>query len=177
MKNSDIGQLYQLDPVDLRIVAVLQEDASIENQELARRVHLSPAPCLRRVRRLKEDGIIRQVVALIDPTRLGMTVEVYAFIALENQRTASGQQFETMLRRRPEVVECVRLSGAYDYLLRVVVESIEAYSEFIDKYVISLSAIRSINSSFGLGVLKRTTALPLPGARRLPHARRRAMRV
>ena len=124
MKNGEIGGLYELDPVDLRIVAVLQEDASIENQ-----------------------------------------------------RTASGQQFETMLRRRPEVVECVRLSGAYDYLLRVVVESIEAYSAFIDKHVISLSAIRSINSSFGLGVLKRTTALPLPGARRLPHARRRAKRV
>jgi hypothetical protein len=64
------------------------------------------------------------------------------------------------------------LSGAYDYLLRVVVESIEAYSAFIDKYVITLSAIRSVNSSFGLGVLKRTTALPLPGPRRLSHARR-----
>ncbi len=177
MKNDKIGMLYELDAVDLRIVAVLQEDASIENQELARRVHLSAAPCLRRVRRLKEDGIIRQIVALIDPARLGMTVEVYAFIALENQRTASGLQFESMLRRRPEVVECVRLSGAYDYLLKVVVESIEAYSTFIDKHVISLSAIRSINSSFGLGVLKRTTALPLPSAGRVPHARRRAKGV
>lgn len=172
MKRDEISMLYGLDEIDLRIVAVLQEEASIENQELARRVHLSPAPCLRRVRRLKEDGIIKQTVALIDPARLGMTVEVYAFIALENQRTASGQQFETMLRRRPEVVECVRLSGAYDYLLKVVVESIEAYSAFVDKYVITLSAIRSVNSSFVLGVLKRTTALPLPGPRRLSHARR-----
>jgi Lrp/AsnC family transcriptional regulator, leucine-responsive regulatory protein len=127
---------------------------------------------LRRVRRLKEDGIIKQTVPLIDPGRLGMTVEVYAFIALENQRTASGQQCETMLRRRPEVVECVRLSGTYDYLLKVVVESIEVYSVFIDKYVITLSAIRSVNSSFVLGVLKRSTALPLPVPRRLPHARR-----
>jgi DNA-binding Lrp family transcriptional regulator len=173
MKQGEMQERYELDQIDLRIVAVLQEQASIENQELARRVHLSPAPCLRRVRRLKEDGVIKQIVALIDPTRLGMTVEVYAFIALENQRTASGQQFETMLRRRPEVVECVRLSGAYDYLLKVVVESIEAYSAFIDKYVISLPAIRSVNSSFGLGVLKRTTALPLPGPRRLAHSRRR----
>jgi DNA-binding Lrp family transcriptional regulator len=173
MRNNERELPYGLDPIDLRIVAALQEDASMENQELARRVSLSPAPCLRRVRRLKDDGVIRQIVALIDPARLGMTVEVYAFIALENQRTASGQQFETMLRRRPEVVECVRLSGAYDYLLKVVVESIEAYSSFIDKHVISLSAVRSINSSFGLGVLKRTTALPLPSAKRRPHARRR----
>jgi DNA-binding Lrp family transcriptional regulator len=172
VKNDDIAMLYRLDEIDLRIVAALQEDASIENQELARRVHLSQAPCLRRVRRLKEDGIIKQTVALIDPVRLGMTVEVYAFVVLENQRTASGQQFETMLRRRPEVVECVRLSGAYDYLLKVVVESIEAYSVFVDKHVVTLSAIRSVNSSFVLGVLKRTTALPLPGPRRLSHARR-----
>jgi len=172
MPKDETRLLYELDSVDLRIIAVLQEDASLENQELARRVHLSPAPCLRRVRRLKEDGIIKQTVALIDPARLGMTVEVYAFIALENQRTASGQQFETMLRRRPEVVECVRLSGAYDYLLKVVLESIDAYSAFIDKHIISLSAVRSVNSSFGLGVLKRTTALPLPAPRRLAHARR-----
>ncbi len=172
MRNRESDERYGLDSTDLLILGVLQEDASMENQELARRVHLSSAPCLRRVRRLKDDGIIKQIVALIDSARLGLGVEVYAFIALENQRTASGQQFETMLRRRPEVVECVRLSGAYDYLLRVVVESIEAYSEFIDRHVISLSAIRSVNSSFGLGVLKRTTAIPLPSPRRLPHARR-----
>jgi DNA-binding Lrp family transcriptional regulator len=163
---------YALDSIDLRILAVLQEDASLENQALARRVNLSPAPCLRRVRRLREDGVIKQTVALIDAVRLGMDVEVYAFIALENQRTASGQQFENLLRRRPEVVECVRLSGAYDYVLRVVVESIEAYSKFIDQYVISISSIRSVNSSFGLGVLKRTTALPLPSPRRRTHGRR-----
>jgi len=172
MRNRESDERYGLDSTDLLILGVLQEDASMENQELARRVHLSSAPCLRRVRRLKDDGIIKQIVALIDSARLGLGVEVYAFIALENQRTASGQQFETMLRRRPEVVECVRLRGAYDYLLRVVVESIEAYSEFIDRHVISLSAIRSVNSSFGLGVLKRTTAIPLPSPRRLPHARR-----
>jgi DNA-binding Lrp family transcriptional regulator len=163
---------YQLDEADLRILAVLQTDAAIDNQELARRVSLSPAPCLRRVRRLRQDGIIRQIVALVDGERLGMNVEVFAFVALENQRAASGQQFEGLLRRRPEVLECVRLSGVYDYMLRVVVPSIEAYSAFMDKYVLSLSAIRSVNSNFGLGVLKRTTALPLPVARRHAHARR-----
>ena len=166
------GDPYQLDDADLRILSLLQQDADIDNQELARRVNLSPAPCLRRVRRLKADGIIAQVVALVDRTRLGLNVEVYAFVALENQRAASGQQFEGLLRRRPEVVECVRLSGTYDYMLRVVVQSIEAYSEFMDRHVLSINAIRSVNSSFGMGVLKRTTALPLPAPRRASHARR-----
>jgi DNA-binding Lrp family transcriptional regulator len=174
MATDDIGMRVNLDEVDLRIIAALQEDASVQNQELARRVHLSSAPCFRRVRRLKDEGIIKQTVALIDAVRIGVNVEVYAFVALESQRSTSGQHFETMLRRRPEVVECVRLSGAYDYLLRVLVESIEAYSLFIDKYVLSLSAVRSVNSSFCLGVLKRTTAIPLPSARRATHARRAA---
>jgi DNA-binding Lrp family transcriptional regulator len=164
--------MYTLDQADLRILSALQQDADLDNQELARRVNLTPAPCLRRVRRLKADGVIRQMVALLDPQALGMAVEVYAFIALENQRTAAGAQFETMLRRRPEVVECVRLSGSYDYMLRVLVTSIEAYSAFMDRHVLSLPAVRSVNSSFGLGVLKRTTALPLPTPQRKPHARR-----
>ncbi len=163
---------YRLDEADLRILAALQADAAIDNQELARRVSLSPAPCLRRVRRLRQDGVIRQTVALIDGELLGISVEVYAFVALENQRPASGQQFEGLLRRRPEVLECVRLSGVYDYMLRVVMPSIEAYSAFMDRYVLSLPAIRSVNSNFALGVLKRTTALPLPAARRRAHARR-----
>ena len=174
MTPSEGARAYQLDDADLRIVAILQQDASLENQELARRVNLSPAPCLRRVRRLVQDGVIRQTVALLDPARLGLTVEVYAFVALESQRAESGRGFENLLRRRPEVLECVRLSGVYDYLLRVVVPSIEAYSEFLDRHLLSLPAIRSVNSNFGLGVLKRTTALPLPDARRSTHARRGA---
>jgi len=69
MRNRESNQRYQLDSIDLAIIAVLQDDASMENQELARRVNLSPAPCLRRVRRLKEDGVIKQIVALIDAAR------------------------------------------------------------------------------------------------------------
>jgi Lrp/AsnC family transcriptional regulator, leucine-responsive regulatory protein len=163
---------YSLDESDLRILSVLQDDASLDNRELARRVHLSPAPCLRRVRRLSQDGIIRQTVALLDAARLGLGVEVFAFVALESQRATASAQFEGLLRRRPEVVECVRLSGSYDYLLRVIVGSLDAYSAFLDKQLLPLPGVRSVNSSFSLGVLKRTTALPLPEARRSAHGRR-----
>jgi len=172
MSNPAAGNLYNLDDVDLRLLSALQDDASLDNKELARRVHLSAAPCLRRVRRLKQDGIIRQCVALLDAARLGLGVEAFAFVALESQRATAGAQFEGLLRRRPEVVECVRLSGNYDYLLRVLVPSLDAYSAFIDRHLLPLPGVRSVNSSFSLGVLKRTTALPLPDARRNPHARR-----
>jgi DNA-binding Lrp family transcriptional regulator len=163
---------YSLDESDLRILAALQEDAALDNQQLARKVHLSSAPCLRRVRRLTQDGIIRQTVALLDAARLGLGVEAFAFVALESQRAAAGAQFEGLLRRRPEVVECVRLSGSYDYLLRVIVGSLDGYSAFIDRHLLPIPGVRSVNSSFSLGVLKRTTALPLPAAARAPHARR-----
>ena len=172
MNNSASNGLYTLDDIDLRLLTALQEDASLDNKDLARRVHLSPAPCLRRVRRLKQDGVIRQSVALLDAARLGLGVEAFAFVALESQRATAGVQFEALLRRRPEVVECVRLSGSYDYLLRVLVSSLDAYSAFIDRHLLPLPGVRSVNSSFSLGVLKRTTALPLPDARRKPHARR-----
>jgi DNA-binding Lrp family transcriptional regulator len=163
---------YALDSFDLRILAVLQEEGDIDNRALARRVSLSPAPCLRRVRRLRQDGVIRQTVALLDAGQLGLGVEVFAFVTLETQRAATGAQFEQLLRRRPEVVECVRLSGSYDYLLRVAVGSLDAYSAFLDKQLLAVPGVRGVNSSFSLGVLKRTTALPLPAARRTPHARR-----
>ena len=152
---------YTLDESDLRILAALQEDASLDNKELARRVHLSPAPCLRRVRRLREQGYIRAIVALVDRDKLGLEVAAYAFVTLDSHRAGAGEQFEQLIRRRPEVVECVRLSGAYDYLTRVIVPSMTAYSEFLDRQLLRWPAVRSVNTSFELGVLKRTTALPL----------------
>jgi DNA-binding Lrp family transcriptional regulator len=169
--NSDT-KAYSLDELDLRILSALQNDSGIDNRELARRVHLSAAPCLRRVRRLLDDGVIRRRVALLDASSLGLDVEAFAFVTLETQRAATGKQFEALLRRRPEVIECVRLSGNYDYLLRVVVASLEAYSSFIDRHLLGIPGVRSVSSSFSLGVLKRTTALPLPQARRASHGRR-----
>ncbi|MCX7056644.1 MAG: Lrp/AsnC family transcriptional regulator [Proteobacteria bacterium] len=154
-----------LDEADIRILAALQQDASIANQDLAALVHLSPAPCLRRVRRLREQGYVQSVVALLDREKLGLEVAAYAFVTLDTHRTGAGEQFEQLVRRRPEVVECVRLSGSYDYLTRVIVESMAAYSEFLDRQLLRLPSVRSVNTSFELGVLKRTTALPLLAAR------------
>jgi Lrp/AsnC family leucine-responsive transcriptional regulator len=161
-----------LDEIDLRILAVLQEDASLENQDIAARVHLSAAACLRRIRKLREAGVITRIVALANADDLGLKVHAYAFVSLENHRPSSGAQFEALMRRRPEVTECVRLSGVYDFMVRVVVNSMETYSEFLDKHLLPLPAVRSVNSSFELGVLKRTTALPIGASGRIPPSRK-----
>ena len=155
-----------LDEADVRILAALQRDASVSNQALAAEVHLSPAPCLRRVRRLREQGYIRAVVALLDRERLGFEVAAYAFVTLETHRAGAGEQFEQLVRRRPEVVECVRLSGAYDFFARIIVESIGAYSAFLDRQLLRWPAVRAVTTSFELAVLKRTTELPISAPRR-----------
>lgn len=156
----------QFDSVDFRILDVLQKDAWLENKELARRVSLSPAACLRRVQKLRESGAISSVVALLSASKLGLEVFAYAFVSLENHRSSSGSQFESVIQKRPEVTECVRLSGVHDYLLRVVVESMQKYSDFLDRYILPLPAVRSVSTNFELGVLKRTTAMPLPAPRK-----------
>jgi DNA-binding Lrp family transcriptional regulator len=150
-----------LDDADLRILDELQHDASHSNQDLAARVHLSPAPCLRRVRRLKEAGYIERTVAILDRRRLGLGVVAYAFVSLDSHRSGGPQQFENLVRKRPEIVECVRLSGDHDYFAKIVVDSMEGYTRFLDRYLLRWPGVRSVNTSFDLGELKRTTAYPL----------------
>ena len=172
-----MNQPISLDDADLRILAALQRDSSLTNRELARRVGLSPAPCLRRTQRLEHSGVVRRYVALVDREKVGLNVQALAFVTLENHRAGPARQFETVVQRRHEVLECLRLSGAFDYLLRVVVPSMAAYSAFLDQHLLSLAAVRSVNSSFELGVLKETTALPVGPADQRPaggNSRRRA---
>lgn len=161
MKNPPAAPVVALDETDLRILAQLQRDASLSNQTLAERVHLTPAPCLRRVKRLCDEGVIERTVALLSRDRLGLGVVAYAFISLDSHRVGTGEPFEALVRSSAEIVECVRLSGEYDYLLRIVVRSMHDYSRFLDERLLKCPSVRSVNSSFDLGVLKQTTALPL----------------
>lgn len=158
---TDSAAKVELDETDLRILAQLQRDASLSNQALAERVHLTPAPCLRRVKRLQDEGVIERTVALLSRQRLGLGVVAYAFVSLDSHRQGTGEPLEALVRSSPEIVECVRLSGEYDYLLRIVVRSMGDYSRFLDERLLKCSSVRSVNTSFDLGVLKQTTALPL----------------
>ena len=115
-----------LDAVDLRILRELQADASLSNVALAKRVHLSPSPCLARVKALESDGLIRQYVALLDPQRLGLTLNVFISISLKQQTRAALDAFEGKIAAREEVMECYLMSGEADYLLRVAMPDIAA---------------------------------------------------
>lgn len=151
-----------LDATDLHILEALQANAKLPNVELAARVHLSPSPCLARVRALEERGIIRRYATLLDPLAVGLSVSVFIQISLEKQARKSLEVFESAIRQRPEVMECYLMSGDADYLLRVVVPDVQALERFILDKLTPIPGIASIRSSFALKQVKYETALPLP---------------
>lgn len=151
-----------VDAVDVRILKELQGDAKLTNVELAARVHLSPSPCLTRVRSLEHRGIIDRYVTLLDPLAIGLNVSVFIQISLEKQTKEALDIFETAIAERPEVMECYLMSGDADYLLRVVVEDVQALERLIIDKLTPISVIAKIRSSFALKQVKYKTALPLP---------------
>ena len=150
------------DPIDLRILERLQRDARISNVELAQAVHLSPSPCLARVRRLEAEGTIARYVTLLDPLKLGLTVSVFVQVRLERQIESALERFEQAMRDRPEVMECYLMTGDSDYLIRIVVPDVQALERFIVDFLSRVPGVGNIKSSFALKQVKYQTALPLP---------------
>jgi DNA-binding Lrp family transcriptional regulator len=153
-----------LDATDRKILEILQADARIANVDLARRVHLSPSPCLARVRALEEGGLIARHVTLLDAKKLGLTVSVLVQVTLEKQVEPALEAFEKAIRERPEVMECYLMTGDADYLLRVVVPDVPAFERFILDFLSKVPGVGNIKSSFALKQVKYNTALPLPRA-------------
>ena len=150
-----------LDRLDRRILEELQADARIANQELAKRVGLSPAPCWRRLRRLESAGFIEGYATLLNASAIGLPILAYALVSLENHHPESVRRFDQLVKERPEVLECHSMSGANDYLLRIVAASMESYEHFLSTQLLQLAAVRSVNTSFVLRTKKLTTRLPV----------------
>jgi DNA-binding Lrp family transcriptional regulator len=150
-----------LDATDARILDALQADAKLTNVELAARVHLSPSPCLARVRRLEEAGLIGKYVALLDPLKLGLSVSVFIQIRLEKQVERALEVFEAAIGKYPEVMECYLMTGDADYLIRVVVPDVPALERFIVDELSKIPGVANIRSSFALKQVKYKTVLPI----------------
>jgi DNA-binding Lrp family transcriptional regulator len=151
----------KLDRLDRRILDELQSDARVANQELARRVGLSPAPCWRRLRRLEQEGFIAGYATLLDAGSVGLSILAYALVSLENHHPETVREFDALVRERPEVLECHSMSGPNDYLLKIVAASMEAYEHFMSTRLMQTRAVRSVNTSFVLRTKKLTTRLPV----------------
>ena len=150
-----------LDAIDRRILARLQRDASIQNQQLASEVGLSPSPCHRRVRALEEAGIIRGYVALLDGPAIGAGFLAYVEVRLERQAVEFSERFEKAVLARAEILECVRVTGDYDYLLKVATRDIETFHRFLIDTLTRIKGIANTRTSIALNRVKETTALPI----------------
>ena len=151
----------KLDSTDLRILAALQADGALSNVELARRVHLSPSPCLTRVKALEAAGVIERYVALVNAQRLGLGLNVFISISLKTQSKEVLADFERRIAEHDEVMECYLMSGDSDYLIRVALPDIAALELFILEQLTTIADIEKIRSSFALKQVRYKTALPL----------------
>ena len=154
-----------LDAIDRRILAAVQEDARLTVIQIAERAGLSASPCARRVRLLEAAGVIKGYVAVVDQVAVGLPMSVFASIRLERQREEELDRFAQAVARWPEVVDCYLMTGPRDYLLRIVVEDLAAYERCLKDKLTRLDGVASIESSFALGQLKRSNALPIPEGR------------
>lgn len=143
-----------MDDLDHAIIAELQRDGRITNQDLAERVGLTPAPCLRRVRRLEQDGVITGYTALIDPAALGQGLEVIIHAELVNKQLSEVARFEERVAAMPEVVELRRMFGLPDYLIRVRAAGFEDYEKWVSTKLMVDPVIARIDSRLTMKTLK-----------------------
>lgn len=153
-----------LDRTDLRILDLLQNHGRLSNQEIAERVALSPSPCLRRIKRLEDSGVIRQYVALVDPDRVGLGLLAYVSVKLEKRGKMPMEEFGARVQGWPEVAACYAMTGDMDYLLRVHVRDLQHFSRFVMDQLLRQPGVVDVKSSFALARIKETTALPLSPA-------------
>jgi Lrp/AsnC family transcriptional regulator, leucine-responsive regulatory protein len=150
-----------IDSIDIKILKELQLDGSLSNVELAKRVHLSPSPCLARVKALEKSGVIDRYVALVKPKAVGLGLNVFISISLKQQGKAELEAFEQSISLRDEVMECYLMTGDSDYLIRVAVPDIAALERFILDRLTPIEGIEKIRSSFALKQVRYKTALPI----------------
>ncbi len=148
-----------MDDIDRAIIAELRRDARVANNELAARVGLTPSPCLRRVRRLEEDGVITGYTATVDRSRLGLDYEPIVWVTLDEVTRTAMLAFEDAVQDVPEIVEALRMMGQPDYLLRVVTESAAAFEELYIDRLASLPHVQTLTSQSAMKVVKRVPAM------------------
>jgi Lrp/AsnC family transcriptional regulator len=150
-----------LDAIDLQLIAILQSNASIAIDEVAKRVGLTKTPCWRRLQKLEKSGIIRKRVALLNAQMLDLNVSVFVQVKTSHHSRSWLEQFSQTVSAFSEVVDFYRMSGEYDYLLRVIVKDIAAYDDFYKRFI-EATDLSDVTSSFAMEEIKCSTELPLP---------------
>jgi Lrp/AsnC family transcriptional regulator len=152
-----------MDSTDLKILAILQEDASLSVADVAKRVNLSQTPCWRRIQKLTDSGVISKRVAIIDPDAIGLGLTVFVEIETSDHSKEWLERFAAAIKEMPEIMEIYRMAGDVDYLLRITVPNMAAVDAFYQR-LIAMVPLKNVTSRFAMERVKYTTAYPLPGA-------------
>jgi len=150
----------KMDQTDRRILAILQEDATLPVAEIGQRVGLSPTPCWRRIQKLRSAGVIEKTVALVDPKSLGLDLIVFIEVEARDHSPEWQERFLAGVAKLPEVLEVVRMAGETDYWLRVAVRDM-AHFDFFYKQLIAAGPLKNVTSKFAMERCKSSTAYPV----------------
>jgi Lrp/AsnC family transcriptional regulator, leucine-responsive regulatory protein len=151
----------KLDKVDIRILEILQRDGRTPVVDLSEQIGLSPTPCARRIKQLETAGLIQGYAALVDPKKVGHSIQAIVQVKLEQHTDEIIERFTRAVTERPEVLACFSMTGEMDFVLHIVVRDIEALSEFTLKRLLRIRGVRDVRSSIVLETLKRTNTVPL----------------
>ena len=156
-----MSRRFERDDTDRAILRLIQRDAALSLADIAKEVGLTPTPCWKRIRRMEAGGIITGRVALVDPAKVGLGLSVFVAIETGDHSAPWIESFATTVAKMPEVVDCWRLGGDVDYMLRVVVPDMAAFDNFYRKLTADVPALRKVTSRFAMERVKNTTALPI----------------
>jgi DNA-binding Lrp family transcriptional regulator len=154
----------ELDSVDRSMLRLLQDDASMSNAALGEKLSLSVTPCWRRRKRLEDAGVITGYQTTIDRRTVGMNLFAFVHLVFNMHSDKTADNFEAVIRNRPEVLSCHKITGQADYILQVVATDLDAYGEFVERVLRRQAGIASIQSSLSLREVKLSSKIPIPDA-------------
>lgn len=152
-----------MDKTDIQILHLLQKNADLTIQDISKSVYLSTTPCWKRINKLKSMGFIQKTVAILDPKKTNLNTIAFVFVTIESHDQEKLALFSRVVERMPEIVECHRMSGTIDYLLKVIIKDIESYDLFYKKLINKVSFLK-VTSNFVLEKIKQTSEIPIMGS-------------
>ena len=151
----------ELGTQDVKILKLLQQDASLTTQEISEKLNMSQSPCWRKINKMQQDSLIEKRVAILNREKLGMDVVVFSTINLSTQGREYLEDFEAEVKLLPEVLECYTMAGSWDYMLKIVAKNIRHYEIFVREKLTTLPHIGEVHSHIAVTEIKNSTELPL----------------
>lgn len=157
----DTSMPSALDAIDIKILELMQKDASLSTGELAERVGLSQSPCWRRIQRLRDEGYIKSVVAVVDHEKLGFKMQIFAQVKMTTLTEAERANFYRAINSIPEILECWTVFGEMDAMMKILAPDVTWYQDFIFSVLLKLPGVVDVRSIVTLSAQKSTMAVPL----------------